>query len=132
VLISQALAPASSSAARNGNVIDSADYEGICFILDLGDVASGGTVNMKIQRDDLVAFGSPTDITGAALVQITDTGDNKLYIIDVRNPLEQFLRCVVTGATAAHIGGVMAIHYGKRGTRPAVAAAVQNVQVMGV
>jgi hypothetical protein len=114
---------------RNGTAIDMTDYEGCCFILDLGDVASTGTVNMKIQRDDNSSFSSPTDISGAALTQIADTGDNGLYIVDVRDVTERYLRCVVTGATANHIGGVVAIRYGKRGAIPATQAAVEVVNV---
>ena len=130
LLVSQALLPvAATTGARNGVAIDMLDYEGCCFILTVGDIASTGILNMKIQSHDDSSFGVPTDISGAALTQIADTGDNNVYVIDVRDPTERYLRCVVTPATAASCAGVEAIRYGKRGTIPATQAAVQIVKV---
>jgi len=129
-LISQALLPvAATTGARNGVAIDMQGYEGCCFILTVGDIASTGILNMKIQSDDNSSFTSGADISGAALTQIADTGDNGVYIIDVRDPTERYLRCVVTPATAASCAGVVAIQYGKHGTIPATQAAVEVVKV---
>lgn len=134
MLISQALAPVSaSSGAQNGVAIDTMDYEGVCFILEVGAMTATGTLDMKIQRAIASAFGSPVDVAGAALAQIlAASGGSKTYIIDVRNPIMQYLRCVLTPATAASVFGVTAIGYGKRGTRPATVAATQTVTVIGV
>ena len=113
---SQEIAPIASAAstATNGNGVDMQGWSGVLFVLNLG--ATDGTVDMKAQRDDNSGFSSATDITGAAITQVTATGDNKLYMLDVWRPSERYVRAVVTtgaGATADQLG-VTAIRY--RGT----------------
>jgi hypothetical protein len=130
----QGLAPVSaSSGAQNGAVIDTTDYEGVVFILEVGVMTATGTLDMKIQRSAALAFGSPTDITGAALTQLlAASGGSKCYAIAVPTPSQQYVRCVVTPATAASVFGVTAIPYGKRGTRPPSTGLTQNVIATGV
>jgi hypothetical protein len=128
-LISQAMAPASSSTARNGSAIDMQGWDGCEFILEVGDIASTGTLNAKVQKDDNSSFSSPTDITGAAITQLGDTGDNTVIIISVREPSERYLRIVVTAATAASISGVTAIRFSAHGAVPPTQAASQVVVV---
>lgn len=113
---SQEIAPIASAAstATNGTGVDMQGWEGVLFVLNLG--ATDGTVDMKAQRDDNSGFSSATDITGAAITQVTASGDNKLYLLDVYRPSERYCRVVVTtgaGATADQLG-VEAIRY--RGT----------------
>lgn len=131
--IAQALVPQSAtSGAKNGAAIDTLDYEGVCFVLEVGAITGTGKVNMKIQRAIDAAFSSPIDVVGAALVEITDAGGSLCYIIDVRDPIMRYLRAVVTPSTAASVFGVTAIPYGKHGLRPPAAAATQVVSVSGV
>jgi hypothetical protein len=130
-LIGQALAPVSaSSGAQNGAVIDTTDYEGVTFILEVGVMATNATLDMKIQRSVAAAFSPAVDIAGAALVQVTYTaGGSKTYIITVPAPSARYVRCVCTPAAAASVMAVTYVLYGKRGTRPATAAATQQVEV---
>lgn len=102
-----------ASSSANGAGVDMNGWEGVAFVLALG--AIDGTQDMKAQRDDNSGFSSAVDITGAALVQVADTGDNKLYILDVGRDLitERYVRAVVTngaGATA-DFQAVLAFRY---------------------
>jgi hypothetical protein len=120
-----ALSPQSiaASSAVNGTIVDLQGWSGVVFILALGAV--DGTQDMKAQSDDAVGFGSPTDITGAAITQVTATGDDKIYVLDVPRPAERFVRCVVTnGAGAvADFQQVTGLLYGRTGVLPATAHA---------
>lgn len=114
-LITQALAPSSSSTAQNGNSIDMMGWDGCDFILEIGAIATGGTLNAKVCKDTATAFPSSTDITGAAIVALADTGDNTTYVISVCEPNERFLRIVVTAAVAATISSATAIRWRRHG-----------------
>lgn len=107
-----------ASSAVNGNGVDMQGYEGVLFVLAVG--ALDGTQDMKVQGDDNSGFSSPTDITGAAITQVSATGDNKLYLLDVYRPTERFVRSVVTnGAGAvADFQGVIAMRYRVAGIIP--------------
>lgn len=109
-----------ASTAANGNIVDMSGWSGVLFVLALGAV--DGTQDMKAQGDDAVGFGSPTDITGAAITQVAATGDDKIYILDVWRPTERFVRAVVTnGAGAvADFQCVLTIRYGRAGVLPPV------------
>jgi hypothetical protein len=132
-LIGQALAPVSAaSGAQNGAVIDTTDYEGVTFILEVGAMTATGTLDMKVQRSVAAAFSPAVDISGAALVQlVAASGGSKSYAITIPAPSARYVRCVVTPATAASVFGVTYILYGKRGTRPATAVLTQQVEVAG-
>jgi hypothetical protein len=114
-LIAQALAPASSSTVRNGGAIDMMGWDGCDFILNVGDIASTGTLNAKVQKDTTSAFSTPTDITSAAITALADTDDSKAFVISVCEPSERYLRIVVTAATAASISGAIAIRWRSHG-----------------
>ncbi|OGT26067.1 MAG: hypothetical protein A2Z17_06875 [Gammaproteobacteria bacterium RBG_16_66_13] len=123
------MAPASSSAARNGNAIDMMGWDGCDFILEVGDIAATGTLNAKVQRDDNSSFTSATDIVGAAITALGASDDNKVVIISVCEPSERYLRIVVTAATAASISGVTAVRWRRHGGLPPTQEAAEVVVV---
>lgn len=66
----------------NGTGIDTRGFNAIQFDVAVGDIAAGGTIDVKIQEsDDNSAF---SDIAGAAIVQLIATDDNKIPTIDVK------------------------------------------------
>jgi hypothetical protein len=110
--------PSAASTATNGAGVDMQGWDGVLFVLNLG--ATDGTVDMKAQGDDNSSFSSATDITGAAITQISATGDNRLSAISVWRPTERFVRAVVTtgaGAVADELG-VLAIRFRRTGRTP--------------
>jgi len=112
----QIAASLAASTAFNGVGVDLQGWDGAIFYLGLG--ATDGTIDLKIQRDDNSGFSTPTDIAGAALTQITASGDNLTYAIDCYRPTERYLRSVLTtgaGATA-DVAAVLAVLYRGTGT----------------
>ncbi|KKN55909.1 hypothetical protein LCGC14_0577520 [marine sediment metagenome] len=135
VLLNQDIAPLSVSAAgtANGDALDMSDYDGCLFLMSVGAIAATGTIIAKITSDALAAFGSPTDVPGATLVLIDDTGDNRIYAIDVHgNMPEEFIRIEVTDAVAvARVRGVVSIRYRGRHA-PVVQVAAEVAQMVKV
>ncbi|KKN48920.1 hypothetical protein LCGC14_0648180 [marine sediment metagenome] len=134
VAIDQVIDPISVSSAgtANGDSLDMQEYDGCLFLLSVGAIAPTGTIDAKITSDALTAFGSPTDVPGAALTQIDDIGDDKVYAIDVHGKMpEQFIRIEVTDAVAvARVRGVLAIRY--RGRRAPVVQSADVAELVSV
>jgi hypothetical protein len=122
----------SSAATVNGDSLDMQEYDGCLFLLTVGAIAATGTIDAKITSDALTAFGSPTDVPGAAITQIDDTGDDKVYAIDVHGKMpEQFIRIEVTDAVAvARVRGVVSIRY--RGRRAPVVQPADVAELVSV
>jgi hypothetical protein len=99
--------------------VDCAGFDRACYELNLGVATASGLIDMKIQDCDTVG-GSYTDITGAALVQVTKAaGDSKVECIDVKiNPARPFQKAVVVVGTAAFPNSVTAHLYQGSGYRP--------------
>lgn len=104
---------AAGTSAITSAAVDTAGFEGCCFVIPIGAVVSGAVTSAKVQQCD-TSGGSYADLTGTS-VTIADTDDDKLKYIDVKNPKEQYLKCVVSRATQnATIGGIVAVLYGAR------------------
>lgn len=52
-----------------------------CFIVNIG--ATDTTVDAKVQQATAVAGTNAKDVTGAAITQVSATGDNKYMVIDL-------------------------------------------------
>lgn len=63
--------------------IDISKWTELVFSLNVG--ATDTTVDAKIVEAKTSGGGSAQDLTGAAITQITGSGDNKVAIINVRN-----------------------------------------------
>ena len=115
----QAIDPADlGDGATNGQSIDMQGFTSIDYVLSIGAQGAGGTADMKVQ--DSADNSSFADLTGAALTQVADTGDNKIYILSVWRPTRRYVRPVVTiaGVGVAVIASVIGVRYGVAGTKP--------------
>ena len=83
-----------ASTVVNGSPFDRAGFQGVEFEIMVG--AGDKTLDVKIQRDDAVGMASPTDVSGAAITQISGGTTNVTKIIRVYSSSEQWLRAVVT------------------------------------
>ena len=129
-LISQSHPPVSmGSGAVNGNVIDMAGWMGCAFVIEVGAITGAGTLDARVTRDDNSGINSATNITNAALTQVAAAANNNVFVIDVRNPAERYLRLVLTQAANTVIAGATAIRYGRDGILPPTASAIQTVKV---
>lgn len=103
-----------AATAINGATIDMAageGYDSVLFLVLWGAITDG-TPNVKVQQ------GAASNLSDAADLADTDTeaaiaDDNLMTIVDVKRPLERYVRCVVTrgGDTGAVVDAIVAILY---------------------
>lgn len=106
-------AGASGTTAITSSAVDMAGFETCCFIVPVGGITGTAVTSIKVQQCDTTG-GSYADLLGTS-VTIADTDDDKTFYVEVTRPQEQFLKLVVSRATAAAtVGGVIAILGGAR------------------
>ena len=129
VLPAQDIAPQSASSNVNGTVMDMAGWDGIQYVFSLGTIASGGTFDARIVESAASNMAGATNISGAALTQVTSATPNNAFIIDVYKPTLRYLRSATQPATAACLISSIATRYRRNGILPATAVALQTVKV---
>ena len=94
VKIQTALDYASGTSDRNGESCDMSGYQGCIVVLKLAAIAAGGANTAKIQCDDNSSFTSALDIEDSKQT-IADDDDNQVFVWDVRNVPERYIRVAV-------------------------------------
>lgn len=110
---------ASAAAAMTdvtGSILDMAGFDGVLFIAMTGDVTDTAVLTLKAQQNTLNQAGGMADLVGtAAFTANATSADGKALALDVYKPREQFVRTVLTRATAnAAVDGILAIQYEAR------------------
>lgn len=96
------------------NGIDTANFDGVMFIVAFGTITAGAVTVVKAQQSTAVdgtgdAFA---DITGSA-ISVADDDDNQVVLLDIQNPTNRYVRCVVDrGTQNAVVDGIVAVLYG--------------------
>jgi hypothetical protein len=95
--------------------VDMAGFKGCYFIVLFGTITATAVTSIKVQSDTVSTMDTdPQDLTGTSITVAADD-DNQMAIVDVWNPRERYLRCVVDRGTAnAVVDGIIAIKYGAR------------------
>ena len=122
--IVNSIVPVSSNTALTETEIDCTGFDRVCHIITVGAMATGATLDYKVQEAAATGMGSAADISGAALTQIAAaTGASKVYAIDIPvNPAKPFQKAVGAAATDVVVSGAIAILYEGSGTFPKTAA----------
>lgn len=95
-------------------VIDMSGYDGVVFLTSSGTILATGTAIAKAQQDVVVGMGAAADLLGTGQSFI-DSDDNKSVALDIKRPLERFLRLAITRATAnSDWGPIWALQYRAR------------------
>ena len=94
--IVNSIVPVSSNTALTETEIDCTGFDRVCHIITVGAMATGATLDYKVQEAAATGMGSAADISGAALTQIAAaTGASKVYAIDIPvNPAKPFQKAV--------------------------------------
>ena len=110
--VAVSLAPVSKSAGTTTSAaVDMTGFGGGALLVNAGVIASSGTVDCKVQSS-ATSGGSYTDITGAAITQMTQagggSGTSQLVSFDMPTG-HTHVKSVLVNATAAAILGVFII-----------------------
>lgn len=106
------LPPVASATANNtSTVVDSAGYDGVMFVANIGTVASASvTLAITGAPSTSAAFQA---LSGATVTSTTGDDDGPL-VVNVHKPLQafRFMKATLSHAAAAELGGIMAYKYG--------------------
>lgn len=102
-------AVAAGTSAVNSSVVDMSGFDGVTFQVAVGAIVSGAATSLKIQQGQESDGSDMADLAGSSIT-IGDTDDNKLFAVEIVQPRERYLRCVVSRATQnATIDSITAI-----------------------
>jgi hypothetical protein len=90
---------------------DTSGYDETLFIVRLGTPAANN--NIRVQQDTVTGMGTAADLTGTLVGSAT----LNQHMVNVRRPVEQFVRVRVTRGTSTTIDTITVIQSGPR-TRP--------------
>ena len=94
VKITSALDYASGTADRNGATLDMQGYDGVLVVCKLATIAVGATTSIKMQSGDASDMSDAADLASTG-VTIADDDDNEVKYIDLYQPRERYVRCVM-------------------------------------
>ncbi len=124
-------AGAAAATAVNGAILDMQTYESdrLLIVVSFGAIVTGAATSIKVQTDDAVGFSSPLDITGSSQT-VADDKDDTIFMVDVINPPERFVRVSVSRGTQNATLSAIYIIYGVR-NKPVtqIAASVSGLEV---
>lgn len=107
-------AGAAGQTAITGSTIDSANADGVLFLVRMGAIVSGAVTSLKVQHSDTTTNGDFVDVAGTAQT-IGDTDDGEIFVVDVKKPAKRYVRIVVSRATQdATVASAEALVYGLR------------------
>lgn len=82
----------------NSDIVDTAGFDAVRFIVGFGAIVSGGVQSIKVQQGAAAAMGDAADLAASAIT-VADADDNKIAISDFIRPLERYLRVSTLRAT---------------------------------
>ena len=116
--IAHAPVAAGATDVTDCKVIDMQNFEGVRFIVGLGTLTSGAVTSINVLQADAKASGTAltagADLAGTKVAAV-DTGDNKVYIVDVYRPTKRYVQLLIKRATQnAVVDLAIAEKYGAR------------------
>jgi len=99
--------------ALTGSTIDTANAEGVAFVVRFGAIVSGAVTSIKAQHSATTTSGDFVDIAGTNQT-VADTDDEGIFVIDIKAPTKRYVRLVVSRATQNATVSASALVYGQR------------------
>jgi hypothetical protein len=118
-------AGAAGTSAISGIAIDTANFDGVCFVVQLGAIVSGAVTSLKLQESD-TSGGTYTDVADTSIT-VASTDDEGIRFLDYHRPAKRWIRLYVARATQNATLSAIAQVYGAKSspvTQPATAAGV--------
>lgn len=129
VLVTLDIAAQTASANVNGTAMDMSGWDGCLYVFNLGAMASGATFDARIVQSANANMSGATNITNAALTQVTSTSNTNTVQIDVWRPTSRYIRSATQPGTANSTFSAVAIRYRASGILPPTQTAAQTVRV---
>lgn len=79
-----------------GDILDTAGFGGVRMCCVFGTITAGAVTSVKAQQDSAANMAAAADLPG---ITVADTDDGKLFIIDIREPKERYVRLYVDRGT---------------------------------
>lgn len=100
----------------NGDILDLANFDSVCFIAVTGDVADTAVGTLKAYCGNAAALGDGAyKSTTATFTATATSADNKLLVLDVVKPGKRYIRADFVRATAnIPVESIVAIRYNAR------------------
>ena len=96
--------------------LDMTGFEGCVFLVAMGEIVSGAATTCYVRQDTVTGMGGGVQLTGT-VITITDSDDDKILLMDVYRPKEQFLDVIVTRTVQnSEVDSITAIQYNGRKT----------------
>jgi len=117
-----AITPAAGVAGTtdlNGAILDMQGWDGVIMTVVFGVITATAVTSVKAQQDTDPAGGTMADLLGTGQT-VADDADDKAFEIDLKRPLERYVRLVVDRGTAnAVVSSAMYRQYRARNRPPA-------------
>lgn len=108
VVLAKATQTAGTSAVAS-DIIDTANFDGVCFIGSLATANAGNFASVE-QGDD-ASLTDGADLAGTKNVP-GDNGDS--FLIDIYKPTDRYVRCNITRGVSTATGDIYAVLYNGR------------------
>jgi len=117
---------AGTTAITPSSGIDMAGFDGCLFLILWGAITAGGVQSAEVHSSEDDGFSDAYAALEGTKVTVADDDDNKVTYLDILNPPERYLKCIVNRATQnSAVDGIVAIQYRGRSapvTQPASVA----------
>lgn len=108
-----------TSGVYTGTYVSLVGYKRAQILLVLGDITAGETVDFSLVQATDTSGTSSKALTGTAITQIADTGDNTIYSVEIDpNQLDEangFItiapKLTIAGASAAVLSAVLVLRH---------------------
>jgi hypothetical protein len=91
---------AAGQAATVSDVVDTAGFDGACFIYKLGTVTDGAAVTLAIAQGKQSDMSDAAALSGAeAKISVASSDSEQSLVVDVVRPRERYLQATLTTAT---------------------------------
>jgi hypothetical protein len=109
-----------SAANALSAVVDMQGYDRVKFLVHIGAMVNGSTLDVWAVESNESNLGNSTNITSAALVQVANTANNSVQIIDIHRPAKRYTGIYMNAGTAnVTLIGALAERFRGTGVMPA-------------
>lgn len=112
-----------------GTAIDTANFDGVQFIVQLGAIVTGAATSLKLQ-ECATSGGTYTDVASTSIT-VADDDDGEIRYLDYHRPAKRYVRIYVDRATQNATLTAVAVCYGAKSQPVTQPTGTEGVNVAG-